>query len=231
MNLPEIVLPDDFNWPDFAAMPVCECGAPLAALPEHPRLRGEPVYFAQQIAGSLPVVYLRPQVVERLLLALTHIPERFGLLILDGWRSVETQNALRQTVLQQIKSAQPNLSEDEYRQILDQFVADPHRADMAPPHSTGGSVDLTLFDLATGAAVDMGSAFDEASPASYTVALEGLPEDPAHRYRRILFHAMRQAGFSNLPSEWWHYDYGNQLWAFFTQQPHAIFGAAVLSAV
>lgn len=230
MNWPAMVLPETFDWQDFAAMPIVECGVPLAPLPEQPRLRGESVYFAQNLAGSSASIYLRPQLIERLLMALSHIPEHLGLLVLDGWRSVETQNALRHTVLQQIKQENPNLSDKEYTHILNQFVADPNRANMPPPHNTGGSVDLTLFDVATGVALDMGSAFDEASPWSYTAAFEGQAQSPAHTHRRILFHAMTQAGFSNLPSEWWHYDYGNQLWAFFTRQAQAIFGGTDLSA-
>jgi D-alanyl-D-alanine dipeptidase len=27
---------------------------------------------------------------------------------------------------------------------------------------------------------------------------------------------MISAGFTNLPSEWWHYDYGTKFWAYFT---------------
>jgi D-alanyl-D-alanine dipeptidase len=27
---------------------------------------------------------------------------------------------------------------------------------------------------------------------------------------------MIQAGFTNLPSEWWHYDYGTKFWGYFT---------------
>ena len=27
---------------------------------------------------------------------------------------------------------------------------------------------------------------------------------------------MLQAGFTNLPTEWWHFDYGNKFWAFYT---------------
>lgn len=223
MNWPAIVLHDTWDWPQFAAIPIDECGAPLAKLPAHPRLRGESVYFAQGLAGSSAEIYLRPQLNERLLVALSHIPEGLGLLVLDGWRSIATQHALRQSVLQQIQQDQPNLSEDEYQHILNQFVADPNRATMPLPHNTGGSVDVALFDSATGNRVDMGSAFDEASPLSYTTAFENQAQTAAHTHRRILFHAMTRAGFTNLPSEWWHYDYGNQLWAFFAQQPQAIF--------
>ena len=31
--------------------------------------------------------------------------------------------------------------------------------------------------------------------------------------RRLLYSAMIDTGFTNLPSEWWHYDYGDENWA------------------
>lgn len=229
MNFPPIVSPDTFNWQDFAAIDVLECGSPLQKLPENARLQVHSAYFEQQFSGSLPDIYLRPEVIERLHIALQHLPEQFGLRVLDGWRAIETQMALRQSFLKQIQNNNPNLSAEEYQIILNQFVADPHRPNFTPPHNTGGSVDLTLFDMATGKTLFMGSEFDEPTPQSHTIAFEKLPENPAHWYRRILFHAMTQAGFSNLPSEWWHFDYGNKLWAFFRQQKHAIFGATSLS--
>lgn len=113
--------------------------------------------------------------------------------------------------------------------MLDEFVADPHRPDMTPPHNTGGSIDLTLFEVTTGNTLDMGSHFDESSKQSYTVALENSPNHPAHQLRRLLYNTMLKAGFSNLPSEWWHYDYGNQNWAFFKKMSHAYFGKIQLN--
>ena len=37
--------------------------------------------------------------------------------------------------------------------------------------------------------------------------------------RRILYWAMTKAGFTNLPTECWHFDYGNRNWAFYNQKP------------
>ena len=34
--------------------------------------------------------------------------------------------------------------------------------------------------------------------------------------RRLLYETMINAGFTNLPSEWWHYDYGTKFWGYFT---------------
>jgi D-alanyl-D-alanine dipeptidase len=44
--------------------------------------------------------------------------------------------------------------------------------------------------------------------------------------RRLLHNTMTDAGFVNLPSEWWHFDYGDQLWAWANKKDHAIYGAA-----
>ncbi|AYA41285.1 hypothetical protein HZS38_13005 [Xenorhabdus nematophila] len=87
-------------------------------------------------------------------------------------------------------------------------------------------VYVTLFDIASGQALWLGTAFDEVSELSYTAALEKSPDEnmPATLYRRLLYQAMTQVGFSNLPTEWWHYDYGNSLWAFYKNKT-AIYGA------
>ncbi|MGV8547019.1 M15 family metallopeptidase, partial [Pseudomonas aeruginosa] len=50
-------------------------------------------------------------------------------------------------------------------------------------------------------------------------------------HRRLLYHAMLDAGFSNLPSEWWHYDFGDQLWAWHTGATQALFGPVQLQAM
>ena len=73
----------------------------------------------------------------------------------------------------------------------------------------------------------MGTLFDEASPLSYAAALENDEADQEARHnRRILFNAMKTAGFTNLPSEWWHFDFGNQLWAYHSGAQQAVYGVA-----
>jgi D-alanyl-D-alanine dipeptidase len=76
----------------------------------------------------------------------------------------------------------------------------------------------------------MGTLFDEASPLSYTASLEKVkrlsPEQKVARdNRRVLYNVMINAGFTNLPSEWWHFDFGNQLWAWYSGNQQAIYGA------
>ena len=109
--------------------------------------------------------------------------------------------------------------------MLMQFVA-PVGPIYVSPHLTGGSVDITLYDLNTGATLDMGSDFDEPSERSHTDYYENKPSHPAHERRRLLHHVMTEVGFSNLPTEWWHFDFGNPLWAHYTGQGHALYGAS-----
>ena len=72
-------------------------------------------------------------------------------------------------------------------------------------HNRGCAVDLTLYDLATGAVVDMGGTYDEATERSqpeYPVT-----SDLARWHRELLRLALVQEGFARNPSEWWHFDY------------------------
>ena len=84
-------------------------------------------------------------------------------------------------------------------------------------HNTGGAVDLTLCDE-NGDYLDMGTKFDEFSGKSWTNHFEEIEQDDIVRdNRRLLYNTMIKAGFANLPSEWWHYDYGGKFWAYFTK--------------
>ncbi len=85
-----------------------------------------------------------------------------------------------------------------------QFVADPATGSR---HNRGCAVDLTLFDLATGAAADMPSLYDEMSERAYPSYAGGTPEQRARR--EILRHAMEAEGFTVYEYEWWHFDFAD----------------------
>ena len=82
------------------------------------------------------------------------------------------------------------------------FVADP--AD-GSRHNRGCAVDLTLYDLKIGHAVDMPSLYDEMTERAYSNYPGGTEEQNQHR--AILRQAMEKEGFTVLPEEWWHFDY------------------------
>ena len=70
-------------------------------------------------------------------------------------------------------------------------------------HSRGSTVDLTLFDLATGELVPMGGGHDLMDPVSRHDAREVT--GPESRNRRRLRSIMEISGFSAYDQEWWHY--------------------------
>jgi D-alanyl-D-alanine dipeptidase len=82
------------------------------------------------------------------------------------------------------------------------FVADPASGSR---HNRGCAVDLTLYTLRDGRAVDMPSLYDEMSPRAYPDYAGG--SDAARHLRDLLRRHMEDEGFSVYESEWWHFDY------------------------
>jgi serine beta-lactamase-like protein LACTB len=82
------------------------------------------------------------------------------------------------------------------------FVADPLQGSR---HNRGCAVDLTLYDLKTGEAVQMPGGYDEMSDRSYPAYPAGTSLQRWHR--DLLRWTMESEGFTVYEAEWWHYDY------------------------
>jgi D-alanyl-D-alanine dipeptidase len=75
-------------------------------------------------------------------------------------------------------------------------------------------VDLTLVDE-SGIEIDMGSPIDELSGRSHPDYFRDRPEGQHfHHHREILNRVMSAAGFERHPGEWWHFSFGDQMWAW-----------------
>ncbi len=82
------------------------------------------------------------------------------------------------------------------------FVADPASGSR---HNRGCAVDLTLYDMKTGKAVEMPSLYDEMSERAYPAYTGG--SDAARVRRDLLRRYMEAEGFTVYEYEWWHFDY------------------------
>ncbi len=82
------------------------------------------------------------------------------------------------------------------------YVANPKRGSR---HNRGCAIDLTLYDLATGKAVEMTSDFDELEENASSTYTGGTAEQRANR--DLLISTMHKHGFKVISSEWWHFDY------------------------
>lgn len=83
-----------------------------------------------------------------------------------------------------------------------QFVADPSQGSR---HNRGCAVDLTMYDLKTGAPIVTTGGYDEMSDRSYPDYPGGTSRQRA--LREILRAAMEEQGFTVYDAEWWHFDY------------------------
>ena len=82
------------------------------------------------------------------------------------------------------------------------FVANPTKGSK---HNRGCAVDLGIFDLTTGLAIPMPSAFDEFTERASPNYAGGTDEE---RHNRDLLRSLMEAeGYAVNPDEWWHFDY------------------------
>ena len=82
------------------------------------------------------------------------------------------------------------------------FVADPAKGSR---HNRGCAVDLTMYNLKTGKAVEMTSDFDDFSERAHPNYQGGTAEQRANR--DLLRSMIEAEGFTVYEEEWWHFDY------------------------
>lgn len=190
---------------------------PLTDVKDNGKLKVEKVYWESGLSGSIEQTLVRVEVLRRLKLAANKLPEEFGLVLLDGWRSHQSQeNLYKMHYLGESKLAEG-------------FVSPPSTDPQTPPpHTTGGTVDVTLSFQ--GIPLGLGTGYDEFSERAFAMAKPDAKLEAASgitelewQLRRILYSVMYESEFVVLPEEWWHFEYGTRLWSAATHRP-ALFG-------
>ena len=72
-----------------------------------------------------------------------------------------------------------------------------------------------------GRELDMGTQYLEHNKKTKT-RCKALTEEQ-RRNRRVLVDAMQRAGFVNYPAEWWHFSYGDKMWAAYSNKRAALY--------
>lgn len=196
-----------------------------------------PPYYAV-MPGSTASVWLRRSVAERL----AKVDARLGeaglqLVLFDGWRSRELQAHMHDVwVPAALRQRFPAMSEAEIAERTGLYWAAPTVDPERPaPHATGAAVDLTLRWRESRQPLWMGCLFDETSALAAPDHFErqsgedvAFSHEEARRNRRLLYGVMTEAGFACHPGEWWHYSFGDQMWARLTGAASAVYGLAEL---
>lgn len=147
------------------------------------------------------------------------------LFALDGYRPISCQRSLWEFGIAEAKRQLDSPTEAECVAFAGQYFSNPSRYSESdsstwPTHLTGGAIDLTIRRIATGELLYMGGIFDDPSTVSSSAYYEqhqrpGVASDvEARSNRRLLYWLMQDEGFANYPLEWWHFDFGTQMWVF-----------------
>jgi D-alanyl-D-alanine dipeptidase len=165
---------------------------------------------------------VRASVADMLNRAIGALPSGVRLGIIEGWRPAYIQRRMWLTSWLRFKKLHPDWSDHQLKRIVNRFVAPPN-APVPPPHSTGGAVDVVLLD-SNGRQLDMSSPYELYDPKGYAADVRGLDASSAEN-RRVLREVMGASGLTNYPSEWWHWSYGDQGWAYRSgKEPFALYG-------
>ena len=228
----------------WSPIPITECGEPMQELPPA-LLRMEPhpyMALGAPYGASGTPFKLRLGVVQRLLDAQQQLVEHdpgLRLSIFDAWRPIAVQafmvdHSIAELCRERGVEARSGDAFDQVVADVGRFWAAPSRDPMTPPpHSTGAAVDLTLSS-SDGTPLAMGGEIDAIGAVSEPQHFAGREDSNARRWhqrRQLLAEVMGAAGFAQHPNEWWHYSFGDQLWAWRRGAAVAIYAEAVNSAL
>lgn len=182
-------------------------------------LKCDSQYYKDGIPGAYYDCYARKSVAEMLVKAEKSLPEGLKFKIYDGYRPICIQQRLWNYYRQKVKNENPDLNDEEIDFKTSFFVSKPSYDVMQPSlHNTGGAIDLTLI-TDNGYELNMGTLFDDFTDRAWSNHFEKYENcEEVKVNRRILYNTMIEAGFTNLPSEWWHYDYGTKFWGYFKNE-------------
>lgn len=189
-------------------------------------IRGDnSIYFSAELLKK-DGIYLRQEVYNRIKSAQKMLPHGVFFKLYCAYRSRTEQQELWQENYNRIKQENPNMTTEQIEQKTKAICADPRYG--YGGHQTGGAVDIGLCDD-NGIELDMGTAYLEDNSKTVTKAV-GLSKSQQNN-RRILQKAMQKVGFVNYPQEWWHYCYGDKMWAAYSKRGNCFYGLADKSTI
>jgi len=219
-------------------IPIKDNGEKLIAIPSYLNFLDPHPYshLGAPYKDKTSIWKLREDVVNRLVKVNYYLilKSNFYLLIYDSWRPLEVQEFMfKRAFLLECKKSDIDISFENiksYPSILkkvEKFWAYPsYDTRCPPPHSTGGALDVCLSDK-EGNLVEMGSMVAQMDETSNPYFYANIKNEEAiiwNSRRNLLRQIMTKFGFAQHPNEWWHFSYGDQLWAWKNKKANALYG-------
>jgi zinc D-Ala-D-Ala dipeptidase len=193
-----------------------------------------PPYW-HRVDGATDKLLLRRSVAEKLLRVNARAAGAgLELFLFDAWRPRQVQAYFHDVWMpRELQRRDPGLTGARLIEEVERYWAAPSADGNSPaPHATGAAVDLTLR-WKDGESLWMGSLFDDVTALAGRDRFESLaPENfsfsdqEARANRRLLHWLMIEEGFAGHPEEWWHFSWGDQMWAALTGAGAAHYGLA-----
>jgi zinc D-Ala-D-Ala dipeptidase len=163
---------------------------------------------------------LRQTVASMLHDASAGLPEGYRLILIEGVRTLSRQQMLWDLKKAEFSSEHPHWSSEEVERQVALIIARPLPL---ANHNCGGAVDVGLAHT-DGTLVDMGTLPQELKEKKYVEMFSEFLTEEQKINRTILREAMESVGFVWYPGEWWHYCYGDRMWAVYTHRTECMYG-------
>ncbi|WP_058532981.1 M15 family metallopeptidase [Legionella saoudiensis] len=216
-----------FNELTLNRIPICENYEPLIDIKDQQEICYGPP--PDNPLTKNDYTKMRISVYEKLCIAQKKLPSNWKFKIYEALRSLKVQKILFDEQFIRLKKQKPYLSDEELFIQASQLISpicSYAGTPLIPPHSTGGAVDLELIDT-DGNLINLGMEIKDwykVDPDVCKTNSKNISEE-AFENRMILLEIMIDTGFINYPNEWWHFSYGDRLWAALTKQNEAFYGA------
>lgn len=208
---------DHLNKQLASTTPIIENNSPLISLKE----TGLNLLFEPSIMKAYNYL-VREDIVEKIGRISRVLDKQQKVLIIRSvWRSFNHQRLIWDKKAVFLQKKHPDKSVAEINEIISYFIAPPTKS----MHATGGAVDALIFDEKDVAVMDFGTNDGlniDLNKYCYPYHPDITPV--AKKNRELLIQLFEQEGFVVDVKEYWHFDYGNVIWAIEKKKKHAIYG-------
>lgn len=158
-----------------------------------------------------------------MLTALDELAPSFGyaaaqieIMVFEGLRDLETQKMLFEKKMAEILSSKPDLTVEMAEQETSKWVS-PYKNNV-PVHSTGGAIDIRLWDSKTEMFLDMGTFGVIWGPNDNAPTFSENITDVQKQNRLYCLIAAEKAGLTNYVYEFWHFSSGDRYDVYWKKQ-------------